>query len=327
MGDLWADADAATPPAKPNPSAATPPASPTAKQTSSPVASLTGALKSIIGIPPRVEDRQTIPDEIVLGDEAPPETDRAPEAEAPPAEQGFGSMLNLEESESSDAQMRRPMSNSPAPTPPPPPASASTLQKMREQGFYRQQYFKDARCFDCEHRFKVGRSAKSANCPQCGSYVSLEDVEINMNSNQAIKTRGDVMIRKRGHLSTSMVQCKDLRCYGILEANVECDSDAIFRTEGTIIGEIKCHRCVVEKGANVTFMKPIRANEVEIQGNVTGNIFSSGPVLINAHGSVNGDVTARSVSIEPGGELNGAMNIIRGQAPVVPPPDNGPVAE
>lgn len=273
---------------------------------------------------PPVEDRQTIPDEIVLGEDPPPTPE--PEAEAP-TESGFGTMLNLEAPEDTDTQMRRPMSNSPAPTPPPPPASASTLQKMREQGFYRQQYFKDARCFDCEHRFKVGRSAKSANCPQCGSYVSLEDVEINMNSNQAIKTRGDVMIRKRGHLSTSTVQCKDLRCYGILEANVECDSDAIFRTEGTIIGEIKCHRCVVEKGANVTFMNPIRANEVEIQGNVTGNIFSSGPVLINAHGSVNGDVTARSVSIEPGGELNGAMNIIRGQAPVVPPPDNGPVSE
>ena len=265
-----------------------------------------------------------IPDEILLGDDAP--VDEAP-TPATAEDEGFGSALHLTEEAPTESGMRRPTSNSPAPTPPPPPASASTLQKMREQGFYRQQYFKDVRCFDCEHRFKVGRSAKSANCPQCGSYVSLEDVEINMNSNQAIKTRGDVMIRKRGHISTSSIQCKDLRCYGILEANVECDSDAIFRTEGTIIGEIKCHRCVVEKGANVTFMNPIRANEVEIQGCVTGNIFSSGPVLINAHGSVNGDVTARSVSIEPGGELNGAMNIVRGQAPVVPPPDSSIGAE
>jgi cytoskeletal protein CcmA (bactofilin family) len=42
-------------------------------------------------------------------------------------------------------------------------------------------------------------------------------------------------------------------------------------------------------------------------------------VLIGMNGAVNGDVTARSVSIEPGGELNGAMNIVRAK-PVTPPP-------
>ena len=43
--------------------------------------------------------------------------------------------------------------------------------------------------------------------------------------------------------------------------------------------------------------------------------------FIGGNGSVNGDVTARSVSIEPGGELNGAMNIVRGKAPApVPTP-------
>ena len=52
---------------------------------------------------------------------------------------------------------------------------------------------------------------------------------------------------------------------------------------------------------------------------IFGTIYSSGPVLIGGNGSINGDVTARSVSIEPGGELNGAMNIVRGKQPFVPP--------
>lgn len=189
---------------------------------------------------------------------------------------------------------------------------------------YRNQYFKDAECFDCGHKFKTGRSAKSANCPTCGAYISLEDVEINMTSTQPIKTRGDVLIRKRGHLSTSSVQCRDLNCQGVLEANVTCSGDATFRTMGSIIGEIRCNRFVVEKGADVAFLNHVHATEVEIHARVTGTIFCTGLVLINTNGSVNGDVTARSVSIEPGGELNGAMNIVRGKTkPAATPPPAG----
>jgi cytoskeletal protein CcmA (bactofilin family)/ribosomal protein S27E len=209
--------------------------------------------------------------------------------------------------------IRRPQSNSPPPTPAPEPMSASTLQKMRDQGIYRNAYFKDADCFDCGHKFKVSRSSRSANCPQCGALISLEDVEINMATSQSIKTRGDVLIRKRGHLSTDLVICRDIRCQGIVEANIQAAGDAAFRTVGNIIGEVHCKRFFIEKGADVTFLNLIHAEEAEIQAKVTGTILCSGPLTIGKDGAVNGDVTARSVNIEPGGELNGAMNIVRTQ--------------
>ncbi|MCA1962814.1 MAG: polymer-forming cytoskeletal protein [Prosthecobacter sp.] len=211
--------------------------------------------------------------------------------------------------------LRRPQSNSPPPTPAPEPMTATTLQRMKEQGIYRNAYFKDADCFDCRHKFKVGRSSRSASCPQCGALISLEDVEINMDSTQPVKTRGDLLIRKRGHLSTDQVHCRDLRCQGTFEANVEASGDALFRTTGKIIGQVRCRRLVVEKGADVTFLNPIHAEEADIQARVTGTIICSGPLAIASGGAVNGDVTARSVAIEPGGELNGAMNIVRSQVP------------
>jgi cytoskeletal protein CcmA (bactofilin family)/predicted RNA-binding Zn-ribbon protein involved in translation (DUF1610 family) len=241
-----------------------------------------------------------------------PTADPAP-APPPLVEAATPTPAVVPEAEPTAAGMRRAQSNSPPPTPAPATQTATSLQKMKEQGMYRNQYFKDAECFDCGHKFKTGRSAKSANCPTCGAYISLEDVEINMTSTHSIKTRGDVLIRKRGRLSASSVHCRDLECHGILEANVTCSGDATFRSMGSIIGEIRCHRFVVEKGADVAFLNPVHAMEVDIQARVTGTIYSSGPVLITSSGSVNGDVTARSVSIEPGGELNGAMNIVRGK--------------
>lgn len=235
---------------------------------------------------------------------------------APPAT-GQSALKSILQSEpvlpESPQPERRAQSNSPAPTPAPELMSASTLQKMKDQGMYRNAYFKDADCFDCGHKFKVSRSSRSSNCPSCGAYISLEDVEINMPSAQAIKTRGDVLIRKRGHLSTDSVYCKDLRCQGIVEANIDASGDAIFRTVGTIIGEVRCKRFIIEKGADVTFLNMIHAEEVDIQSRITATIFSSGSLVIGRDGAVNGDVTARSISIEPGGELNGAMNIVRTQ--------------
>ncbi len=139
-----------------------------------------------------------------------------------------------------------------------------------------------------------------------------------MHSTQAIKTRGDILIRKRGHLFTDTVRCKDLRCQGILEANIEASGDAIFRTVGTIIGLIHCKRFIVEKGADVTFINAVHAEEVDIQARVTGAIFSSGSLIIGGAGVVKGDITAKSISIEPGGELNGSMNIVRTQ-PLIRP--------
>ncbi|MFZ4765537.1 MAG: bactofilin family protein, partial [Roseimicrobium sp.] len=193
----------------------------------------------------------------------------------------------------------------------PEPIAASTLQRMKEQGYYRQQYFKDVECFDCHHKFKVGRSAKSTNCPSCGVLICLEDFDINLPSTTPIRTRGDVLIRKNGNVSASEIKCRDLKVFGTISAQIECSGDLVLRTSGTIIGEIHCHRFVVEKGSDIHFYNAIHAEDVDVQARVFGNIQCSGRVVIGSAGFVHGDVTARSVSIEPGGQLDGAMNILR----------------
>jgi hypothetical protein len=60
--------------------------------------------------------------------------------------------------------------------------------------------------------------------------------------------------------------------------------------------------------SRVAFLNSVHATEVDIQARVTGSIYSSGPVLIGGNGSINGDVTARSVSIELGDGLRSTRN-------------------
>jgi cytoskeletal protein CcmA (bactofilin family)/ribosomal protein S27E len=193
------------------------------------------------------------------------------------------------------------------------PDPEELIPRKRDVGTSRQHYFKEVECFDCRTRFKVGRSARSANCTSCGALLCLEDVEVNVNSTESIRTRGDVLIRKNGNVQAAEVRCRDLKLFGVVSAAIECSGEFYARATGTIIGELRCQRLVIDKESDIHFMNSIFAAEVVVRGRVLGHIQCTGSVSISATGLVQGDVKARAVSIEPGGQLDGTMNIV--QAP------------
>jgi cytoskeletal protein CcmA (bactofilin family)/ribosomal protein S27E len=180
-----------------------------------------------------------------------------------------------------------------------------------DQGLYRNQYFRETECFECGLRAQVSRAVRSVACSRCGATVPLDDIEIRNPVQRTLRTRGDVMIRRSGVVTADQLECKDLRCYGLLETNVKATGDVILRTSGTLLGAIQCRRLLIEKGSDVTFLNEVHAQQIEVHARVTGSLVANGSLLIGATGAVNGDVTASSVSIQPGGELNGAMNIVR----------------
>ena len=320
INDLWE-----TPTPKPAAAATPPPAAPTP-----PPAQPESLLTLIHAEPPPSPD--PTPSAAL-----PPEPDPIPEEEA--AQAGFGAFLQA-------ATKQPPLPEPPTPAPiaehphrplikprpepalpsaPPAPSVPatppnSTLEKMKSQSAYRHQYFKDIDCFECGHKIKVSRSSKFTDCPQCQSLICLEDLDINLRHTEPIRTRGDVTVRKLGQIITSKVQCKDLRCLGLIDAEVDCQGEATFRTEGTIKGPVQCAKLTIEKGAYVTFTDTVKAGDMFINSRVTATLSATGKITIGLYGSVNGDVTARSVTIDPGGELNGAMNILRPKpTPPAPP--------
>jgi len=202
----------------------------------------------------------------------------------------------------------------------------STLEKMRSQSSFRQLHFKSIECFECGHKLKVSRASKSALCSECGATICCEDLDINQHVTTPIRTRGDVTVRKVGLVSTTHLQCHDLHCHGLIEADIQCDNEAKFRTEGTISGPVKCRKLTIEKGADIQFTHTVYAEEMYINSRTTGNLNAAGKVVIGPYGALNGDVTAYSVAMEPGGELNGGMNIVRSRRPA-PPPTEEPAAE
>ena len=58
---------------------------------------------------------------------------------------------------------------------------------------------------------------------------------------------GNVVIRKRGVLITSRIECHDLTVYGKVAGKITCTGTVRFKTSGRVIGEIRCNRLIVEK--------------------------------------------------------------------------------
>lgn len=257
------------------------------------------------------------------------ERPEGPEAGATPGPPGAGSeWRTLVRKKMLEARRGSPAAGDatsalPAPAPPH-PADVRQLQGSGSRNQFH--YFKEVECFECRSKFKVGRHARSPNCPACGKPICLEDLDIRVDSTSPVRTGGDVVIRKSASVRASDVRCRNLTVLGRVSANIECTGEFFAGSSGTYTGEVHCHRLVVEEDCEIKLKVPVHACEVEVRGRVSGHILCTGPVKISPTGWIQGDVTARSVSIETGGQLDGAMNIVRLQTASAKLPAPAPAA-
>jgi cytoskeletal protein CcmA (bactofilin family) len=78
------------------------------------------------------------------------------------------------------------------------------------------------------------------------------------------------------------------------------------------LGSIQARELIIEKQANVEFVRPLHVGTAVINGKISARIFADS-VTINKSGSLEGAVTAKSIKIERGGIFHG--DLIIGQQP------------
>lgn len=87
--------------------------------------------------------------------------------------------------------------------------------------------------------------------------------------------------------------------------------------EGTVVGKIKLNGAVTVAGTGIV-KGPIEADTVRIAGRVEGDITARTKLLLDMSGSIKGDVTTCSFTIEDGGYFNGRSHMTKaGREPVV----------
>lgn len=167
----------------------------------------------------------------------------------------------------------------------------------------------EVRCFRCYHIQQVSKFAKSTQCERCSVYISLANYEIKANKQHTLRTRGDIVIAKKGGLRKCEIACHNLTVNGNIDAFVDCSGDAVFRNSGVVRGNLYCRKLIVEKNAVVEFPDGVKTARADIFGRVVGDITCSGTVRIAKSGTLDGNLSAVDLNLKDGGTITGEKTL------------------
>jgi cytoskeletal protein CcmA (bactofilin family) len=176
------------------------------------------------------------------------------------------------------------------------------------KGMFQREKIRQVNCLHCNATQRVSSLAKSGSCSHCGHYLDFRDFKVEGNFSKSIETHGTITITKNGELTSPKVSCAAAIVFGKVNGNLVCSTTAHVRTKGRVLGSIQARELIIEKQANVEFVRPLHVGTAEINGKISARIFADS-VRINKHGALEGAVTAKSIQIERGGIFHGDLII------------------
>jgi cytoskeletal protein CcmA (bactofilin family) len=198
-----------------------------------------------------------------------------------------------------------------APAPASVSASGEAALSLRRKidGIWGKQRNLVVECFDCKATQDVISSATSTTCPKCSAHLDLRDYKITTNFSRAIRTHGEVHVTARGDLSSSNVVCRSALIEGKLRGNLHCAGTVTINYSGKIPGRLTADHVLIERKSEVQFFRTLNVKSIEIRGQMTGQVMAETVVVIHRNASLDGDVTAKAISVEKGGMFSGQLVI------------------
>jgi cytoskeletal protein CcmA (bactofilin family) len=187
------------------------------------------------------------------------------------------------------------------------PADSSLFHKI--EGFWNKHHNSEIECFECKAKQEISSAASSTFCPKCSTHIDLRNYKITTSFSRSIKTQGEIHITARGDLSSTSVTCRSALIEGKMRGNMNCIGTATIDFVGKIPGRLTAEHVLVERKSDVHFFRRIRVKSIEIRGRMTGEIIAEGTVVIHRNALLDGNVTARSISVEKGGIFSGQLII------------------
>jgi cytoskeletal protein CcmA (bactofilin family) len=187
-------------------------------------------------------------------------------------------------------------------------ASDSSLRQKIE-GFWGKHHNSDIECFECKAHHEVSSAATSSFCPKCSTHIDLRNYKITTSFSRSIKTQGEIHVTPKGDLSSTTVTCRSAIIEGKMRGNMNCLGTATINYVGKIPGRLTADQVVIDRKSDVHFFRRIRVKSIEIRGRMTGEIVAEGAVVIHRNALLDGNVTAKSISVEKGGIFMGQLII------------------
>lgn len=186
-------------------------------------------------------------------------------------------------------------------------ADPSLFRKL--EGFWNKHHSAVIECFDCKATQEISSAATSTICPKCSKHIDLRDYKITTNFSRSIRTHGDIHLTAKGDLSSSNVTCRAALIEGKLRGNLHCLGTATINFTGKIPGRLTAEHVLIERKSEVQFFRGLRVKSIEIRGRMTGEIVAEAAVIIHRNAILDGNVSAKSISVEKGGIFSGQLII------------------
>ena len=183
----------------------------------------------------------------------------------------------------------------------------SLLEKF--EGLWSRQRNTVVECFDCHARQDITTAATSTTCPKCSAHLDLRDYKVTASFSRAIRTHGMVHVTAKGDLSSTNVVCRSAVIEGKLRSNLHCTETVTISHSGKIPGRLSASHLLIERKADVQFFRTVRVKSIEIRGHMVGEVVAETVVVIHRNASLEGNVTAKSISVEKGGVFTGQLVI------------------
>ncbi len=186
-------------------------------------------------------------------------------------------------------------------------AGQSMLRRF--EGMWNRPRITSVTCFDCGAVQELNSAATSSICPSCSVHMDLRDYKINTPFSRAICTHGEVHVTSSGDLSSSSVVCRSAIIEGKLRGSLHCIGKVEFRAPAKVQGKLSAPEVLIGRKADVQFFRQLQVGSIEIRGKMSGEIVAETVVTIRTHGSLDGNVIARSINVEKGGTFSGQLII------------------
>jgi cytoskeletal protein CcmA (bactofilin family) len=183
----------------------------------------------------------------------------------------------------------------------------SLFQKI--EGYWNKHYSSEIECFDCKAKQEISSAASSTFCPKCSTHIDLRNYKVTTSFSRSIKTQGEIHVTQKGDLSSSNVTCRSALIEGKMRGNMICLGTATINFVGKIPGRLTAEHILVDRKSDVHFFRRLRVKSIEIRGRMTGEIVAEAAVVIHRGALLDGNVTAKSISVEKGGIFMGQLII------------------
>jgi cytoskeletal protein CcmA (bactofilin family) len=183
----------------------------------------------------------------------------------------------------------------------------SLFQKI--EGFWNKHHSSEIECFECKAKQEISSAATSTFCPKCSTHIDLRNYKVTTSFSRSIKTQGEIHVTPKGDLSSSSVTCRSALIEGKMRGNMICLGTATINFVGKIPGRLTAENILVDRKSDVHFFRRLRVKSIEIRGRMTGEIVAEAAVIIHRGALLDGNVTAKSISVEKGGIFMGQLII------------------